>query len=181
MTESELIERCRAGDQGAFAELVARSHSRIWAVCVQITTHRQDAEDALQDALTAAWQNLDSFRGTSRFSTWLYRIAANSSLAIVRKRGRETPEDEIDLGEAAGSVTADRVADVDAVRRALDQLPEQFRVAIVLREYADMSYAEIAEHQGIGVQTVKSRINRARAQLVRILAPSRVDADALDP
>ncbi|MGW0020853.1 RNA polymerase sigma factor [Rhodococcus sp. NPDC003382] len=180
MSEAELIERSRAGDQAAFAELVARSRDQTWAVCLQITGHRHDAEDALQDTLTAAWQNLASFRGTARFGTWLYRIATNASLAIVRKR-RETPEDEIDNGEHTGRSVADSIADTDMVRQALAALPEQFRVAIVLREYADMSYAEIAEHQGIPVQTVKSRINRARAQLVEKLAPSMLDADALEP
>lgn len=180
MSEAELIDRSRAGDQAAFAELVARSRDQTWAVCLQITGHRHDAEDALQDTLTAAWQNLGSFRGTARFGTWLYRIATNASLAIVRKR-REIPEDEIDHGASTSRSVADRIADTDAVRQALAALPEQFRVAIVLREYADLSYAEIAEHQGIGVQTVKSRINRARAQLVEMLSPAMLDADTLEP
>lgn len=169
--DGDLIERARAGDTAAFGALVGKYRTRTWAVCVQIAGNSHDAEDALQDALTAAWQNLDKFRGTAKFSTWLHRIAANAALAVVRRR-REEVVDEIDLGSDTDPSIADRVVDVDAVRRALSDLPEDFRAAVVLREYAQMSYAEIAEHQGIPVQTVKSRINRGRARLVEILAPT---------
>jgi len=181
MNETELIERCRSGDRAAFAALVEPARTRVWAVCVQITGNRHDAEDALQDALIAAWQNLDKFHGNARFSSWLYRIASNAALAIVRKR-REVPDDEIDLGRAATVPgPAERVVDTDAVRQALAQLPEQFRTAVVLREYAQMSYTEIAEHQQVPVATIKSRINRGRAQLVELLAPDRLDPADLDP
>lgn len=168
MDDDELIDRCRQGDSRAFGELVSRYRTRTWAVCLQITGNRDDAEDALQDALTAAWQNLDRFRGAARFSTWLHRIAANAALATVRRR-REVVVDEIDLGEHSAPTVADRVVDVDAVRRALAELPDEYRAAIVLREYADLSYAEIADHLGIPVQTVRSRINRARTRLVGAL------------
>ncbi|TCN52671.1 RNA polymerase sigma-70 factor (ECF subfamily) [Rhodococcus sp. SMB37] len=171
MNDDELIEQCRAGDTAAFGELVGAYRTRTWAVCLQITGNRHDAEDALQDALTAAWQNLDKFRGTAKFSTWLHRIAANAALATVRRR-REVMVDEIDLGASSEPTVADRVVDVDAVRRALADLPDEYRTAVVLREYAQLSYAEIAEHQGIPVQTVKSRINRARTRLVEALAPA---------
>ncbi|MGA4692537.1 RNA polymerase sigma factor [Rhodococcus sp. AB351] len=178
MNEAELIERCRAGDRAAFAELVAPSRERVWAVCVQITGNRHDAEDALQDALIAAWKNLDKFRGTAAFGTWLYRIASNAALAVVRRRRGEV------LGERVGdeytsgeTLLADSVVDGDAVRRALFLLPEQFRVAIVLREYAQLGYAEIAAHQGVGVQTVKSRISRARRQLVDLPSPALLGAE----
>ena len=173
MTEVELLERCRAGDGGAFRELIGRHHSQAWAVCLQITGNRADAEDALQDALISASQNLHRFRGQAKFSTWLHRISANAALALVRRR-REVVSPTADQAEQAdpSSLTADRVVDVDAVRQALAQLPEDFRVAIVLRECADMSYADIAEHQEIGVGTVKTRISRGRAHLLRLLAPA---------
>lgn len=169
--DDELIERCRAGDTAAFGELAGRYRTRTWAVCLQITGNPHDAEDALQDALTAAWQNIGKFRGTARFSTWLHRIAANAALATVRRR-RDIAVDEIDLGAHTDSPVAERVVDVDAVRRALADLPEDYRAAVVLREFAQLSYAEIAEHQAIPVQTVKSRINRARTRLLETLAPA---------
>ncbi|UYP18764.1 sigma-70 family RNA polymerase sigma factor [Rhodococcus sp. Z13] len=180
MNETELVERCRTGDRAAFAELIAPSRQRVWAICMQITGNRHDAEDALQDALIAAWKNLDKFRGTSAFGTWLYRIASNASLTVGRRRRGEVLDEQIDLDHAAGgSAIADSVADGDAVFQALSLLPEQFRVAIVLREYARMSYREIADHQGVGVQTVKSRIGRARTQLVELLSPVLLGAEEM--
>ena len=174
MDDTALLELCREGDSRAFGELVSRHRTHAWAVCLQITGNHHDAEDAFQEAITAAWQNLHRFRGDARFSTWLHRIAANAAIATTRRRTPDptAPEDLVELHDHT-SLTADRIADVDAVRTALAALPEDFRVAIVLREFADLSYVEIAEHQGIGIQTVKSRISRARKQLVNALAPAR--------
>lgn len=172
MTDGELLALCRQGYETAFAELVGRYRNRLWSICFRVTGNREDAEEAVQDTLTSAWQNLHKFRGDAKVSTWLYRIAANASLAIVRKRKETVADlDVIELEDPA-PLTADRVADVDAVRRALSELPEDFRVAVVLREFAEMSYADIAEHQGIPVATVKTRINRARKQLITLLAPT---------
>ncbi|WP_064077702.1 RNA polymerase sigma factor [Prescottella equi] len=173
MTDGELLALCRQGYETAFGELVGRYRNRLWSICFRVTGNREDAEEAVQDTLTSAWQNLHKFRGDAKVSTWLYRIAANASLAIVRKR-KDTAVDDFDVIELEdpAPMTADRVADVDAVRRALAELPEDFRVAVVLREFAEMSYADIAEHQGIPVATVKTRINRARKQLMMLLAPT---------
>ena len=112
--------------------------------------------------MIAAWQNLDKFQGDARFGTWFRRIAANAALAIHRRRASRVSTDFTDPADLHQFATttvppvADRVVDTDAVRRALATLPDDFREAIVLREYGDMSYAEIAEHQSIGIQTVKS-------------------------
>ena len=172
MTDGELLALCRQGHETAFSELVGRYRNRLWSICFRVTGNREDAEEAVQDTLTSAWQNLHKFRGDAKVSTWLYRIAANASLAVVRKRKETVADlDVIELEDPA-PLTADRVADVDAVRRALAELPEDFRVAVVLREFAEMSYADIAEHQGIPVATVKTRINRARKQLISLLAPT---------
>jgi RNA polymerase sigma factor (sigma-70 family) len=164
-----LIERARAQDQRAFAELVGRYRGVLWGVCLRITGNSADAEDAVQEAMIAAWRHLDGFREESRFSTWLYRIASNAALAVVRRR-RETSELPEELPEESRGL-ASRVADADSVQRALAQLPESFRVALVLREYGGFSYAEIATHQGILVETVKTRLNRARTMMRAALAP----------
>ncbi|NKT14568.1 sigma-70 family RNA polymerase sigma factor [Rhodococcus hoagii] len=173
MTDGELLALCRQGHETGFAELVGRYRHRLWSICFRVTGNREDAEEAVQDTLTSAWQNLHKFRGEAKVSTWLYRIAANASLAVVRKRKETVADFDVIELEDPAPLTADRVADVDAVRRALSELPEDFRVAIVLREFAEMSYADIAEHQGIPVATVKTRINRARTQLTVLLAPTR--------
>jgi RNA polymerase sigma factor (sigma-70 family) len=167
--EAALLRRARAGDESAFATL-ARAHSNAaWAVCLRITGNRHDAEDALQDTLVAAWRGIGQFRSDARFSTWLFRIASNAALATVRRRPRDGDAVEV---FAAGADPGDRVADADRVQTALLALPETFRVAVVLRIYGDLSYDDIAVQQGIPVQTVKSRLFRARSMLHELLGPA---------
>ena len=171
--ETALLFRARAGDQQAFAELVGAYRNQVWAVCLNVTGNHQDAEDALQNTLIAAWQNLEKFRGEARFGTWLHRIATNNALTIVRRRKPSTPltgfsdaEQPITLTDHEPALD-DHVANVDVLRIALAALPDEFRTALVLREFGDLTYADIAEHQGVGVQTVKSRLSRARQQLAQ--------------
>lgn len=180
MDEAELLALCREGDHTAFAQLVGHCRDVMWAVCLQTTGNRDDAQDALQDALTSAWQNLHRFRGESGFRTWMYRIARNAAGQVVRRRRGDLYDlttdddgDRIQLEDSA-PLTADRVVDVESVRWALTQLPEAFREALVLREYADLSYAEIAEVQSVPVQTVRSRINRARSKVVELLSSAQL-------
>ncbi len=164
-----LLERAREGDGQAFGQLVGHHRSMLWAVCLRITNNPQDAEDALQDCLIAAWHNLAKFRGDSAVSTWLYRIAANAALAVARKTQRVDPVEEI-------IVTApDQVSRLEAdliVHRALAELSETHRETLVLRELCDFTYEQVAAHQGVPVQTVKSRLNRARAALKEVLVAS---------
>ena len=165
--EGAIVARARSGDQDAFAELVERHRTATWSVCLRVAGNRHDAEDALQDALTAAWLHLDRFRGDSRFGTWLYRIAANASLAVVRRR-REAPVDEIPVVAFERDLAVE-IAARDQIQAALAGLPPIFREALVLREIGDLTYQDIAAHQGVPVQTVKSRLNRARAALAEAL------------
>lgn len=163
--ERDLIRRAQGGDQKAFAELASGARSRMWAVCLSITGNRHDAEDAMQNALTALWKNLPRFVPKARFSTWAYRVASNAALQIVRAR-RDTPDAEAGFDEPSTDSPVDsQVTSAVVMRRALDELPPESREVIVLREYAGLSYQEIADHQKVGVQTVKSRINRGRTKL----------------
>ncbi|WIM67257.1 sigma-70 family RNA polymerase sigma factor [Corynebacterium breve] len=167
--ELELIEKAQGGDQKAFATLVEDASRRMWAVAYSVCGNQHDAEDAMQDALTAIWKNFDSFVPRARFSTWAYRIASNAALQVVRRR-REYPEEDTGVAEASTDVAVDSsVTATIVVREAMETLSDEFREALVLREYAGMSYAEIAEHQGINLQTVKSRINRGRTRLKEAL------------
>ena len=162
--------RAAEGDDAAFAELVEDHKTRLWSVCLRITGNDHDAEDALQDALTAAWLHLGSFRQDARFGTWLYRIGANASVGVLRKR-RDVPTEPGLIPETHPHRDhAQAVVDGDHVRAGLASLPVAFREAIVLREIGDLTYDEIAAHQAIGVQTVKSRLNRARIALAGNLA-----------
>lgn len=175
-TEADLIARVHGGDSRAFAELVEPYRQRLWGVCLRVTGSQADAEDALQDCLLAAWRNLDRFRGESAIGTWLYRIAANAAVAVVRRRREIAGEvpDHADPSPAADDVLALR----DEVEAALRLVPTDFRVALVLREYGDLSYEEIAAHQNVGVQTVKSRLNRARASVRATRAAGAPSSDA---
>lgn len=181
MDDVTLLMQARGGDQRAFAHLVEKHRTHVWAVCLSTTGNRHDAEDALQNTLIAAWQNLDRFRGDSRFGTWLHRIAVNNALMVVRARKPNTDLTDFTAGDEAITLTDDTpsfdeaVAAHDELRSALARLPEDFRTALILREIGDLTYADIAEHQGVGIQTVKSRLSRARSQLAQIIrenAPS---------
>ena len=145
-------------------------------MCLRVTGSSADAEDALQDCLLAAWRNLDRFRGESAIGTWLYRIAANAAVGVVRRRRELAGEvpDRADPSPGADDVLAMR----DEVEAALRLVPTDFRVALVLREYGDLSYEEIAAHQGVGVQTVKSRLNRARSSMRATLTSGATLSDA---
>ena len=171
LDESSLVRAAAAGDAQAFARLVEPFRQRTWAVCFRITGHRQDAEDALQDALVAAWRGLAHFRGEAQFGTWLHRIAANAALRVVQRR-REEPLDEVEDVASDEVPFATALAERDALQRVLALLPPAFRTALVLREYADMTYADIAEFQGVSIQTVKSRLNRARHAVHTLLQNS---------
>jgi RNA polymerase sigma factor (sigma-70 family) len=163
----DVLARARAGDQQAFAELVEAHRRVLWAVCLRITNNQHDAEDALQECLIAAWHHLDQFRGDARVGTWLYRVAANAAIGVARRRNRPVPLEDV---HAVTPDVGDRVADVDRVRSALAEVPLAFRSALVLREICDLTYEQIAEHEDINIQTVKSRISRARAHLRELLA-----------
>jgi RNA polymerase sigma-70 factor (ECF subfamily) len=165
----KLIELARGGDQRAFAALVEPHRSMLASVCYRIVGDEGLAEDALQDTLMAAWRHLDRFQGRSKFSTWLYRIAHNAALAVARKRVPE-PSDDLDALVHGGRSLGDTVSDVRTVRWALSKIPPDFRAALVLREFSDMTYEQIAEAQGIKVATVKTRIARARQALALLLA-----------
>ena len=171
-TERSLVSRARDGDQAAFADLASLHRAKLWSICLRTTGNEYDAEDALQDALTAAWLNLGRFRGEASFGTWAYRIAANAALAVVRRR-RDQPMDPMDQLDAVdrgdGHDFTVSVAVQDQVSAALATLPETFREALVLREYGDLTYEQISAHQAVPVQTVKSRLNRARRALAEQL------------
>lgn len=174
MNDAELLSRAREGDQRAFAELVTRYQHIAWSVCVRITQHHQDAEDALQIALASAWQNLGRFRGEAKFGTWFYRIASNSAMALVRKRKPTQSIDDDDEGYVielvdAASAFEERLADQDRLTTALQKLSDESREALVLAEVAGLSYAEIAVHQSASLSATKVRIHRAKKKLAELL------------
>ena len=174
--DAEAIRRTLAGETDAFAALVARYERMVYNLAYSRTGSREDALDASQECFLRAWRALPSFRLDSSFPTWLYRICLNHVLDGYRKKKRRGGETDLDQAQAVAAdsrydpqeaVAADERA--EAVRRAIRQLPEDHRTIIVMRDMEDMTYAQIGEALGLGEGTVKSRLNRARASLRKLL------------
>ncbi|WP_409239115.1 RNA polymerase sigma factor [Streptomyces sp. PA5.6] len=173
MSDGELVTRCRSGDREAFAALAARHRAKVYAVCLRVTGNPEDAADAVQETLTRTWRGLVGFHGTARFSTWLYRITVNAALAEVERRAARPRPAGLDMPDETYDVpaVAERVVTTLSVQAALDRVPPEFRAAIVLRECLQCSYAEVGDILGIPLNTVKSRISRARQALLVLLGP----------
>jgi RNA polymerase sigma-70 factor (ECF subfamily) len=170
VSDELLLRRARNGDRAAVDSLLREHYGIVRAVCHRIVVNAADADDAVQNALIAIVRALPSFDGRSKFSTWVYRIATNAALDEVRRiRRRPVPHDNDGLDVAQ---VAERTGAVDAqidVRDALEQLPEEYRVAMVLRHVADLDYADIAVILDVPVGTVRSRLARGRDRLEALL------------
>jgi RNA polymerase sigma-70 factor, ECF subfamily len=183
--DRDLAAAAAGGDRRALDALLHRHADLVHRVCRRVTGDPDDALDATQEALIAVSRRIGSYDGRSQFTTWLYRVATNAALDELRRRGRRPRPDAALSGAvptmsaagAAGGASgatvvrgpADAVVariDVDA---ALARLPEEFRVAVVLRDLGDLDYAEIAEVLGVPIGTVRSRIARGRAALATAL------------
>ena len=148
--DEELVRRAQKGERFAFERLVEQHEQRLYTSPRACWASREDAADAVQEALVRAWLALPKFRGDARFSTWLYRIVVNAAHDMRPKR-REMPTDE--LPEPADP--RDRFAEQELsgeLQRALDALDESYRVAVVLYDVLGCSYAEIAEMTGVAVR-----------------------------
>ena len=172
----------QGGDRDAMDVLLRRHHGRIWAVCRRITGNDADAADATQEAMLLIVRRLGTFDGRSRFTTWAHRVTTNACLDELRRRGRRPapglPDDDLD--DARTVVSADAPIDTEvagrlAIDEALAQLPEEFRLPVVLRDVAGHDYGEIAEILGIPAGTVRSRIARGRARLAATLGDRTAD------
>ncbi len=157
-------------------QLLRGQHDRIHAVCRRITGNESDAADATQEALIAVVRGLHRFDGRSAFSTWVYRIATNASLDELRRRKRRPlsvvrDDDRVDQEPAdpGWDRPFDQIDDRDEVEAALLEVPEDFRIPVVLRDVADLDYAEIAATLDLPIGTVKSRIARGRGMLAAAL------------
>lgn len=154
----------------------------MFAVCRRLTGNDADAADATQEALLAIVRGLTRFDGRSSFRTWTYRVAVNAALDELRRRKRRPVTGLPDLerfDRASSDHAPDGVADRMLLDQALSELPDEFRAAVVLRDVADLDYAEIAEVLGIPPGTVRSRIARGRQALARTVT-SATDGNQTD-
>lgn len=164
VSERELLDRARAGDLDAFAEFMRAFERRIRAVCYRLLDDARDVDEAVQDSFVQAWRNLERFRGDAAPYTWLYRIAVNESL--MRRRRKTLPTSE--LQETIVSDRSDPFAAADArafLVERLRALPDEYRVAVLLRDVEGLSNEEVAAALAITLAAAKSRIHRGRMQL----------------
>ena len=179
-TDDELVAAAQAGDRAALDALLRRHFDLIHAVCSRIAGNPADAADATQEALLAIVRGLPRFDRRAAAGTWMYRVATNACLDELRRRRRrpspgldDTVVDRPDPSPALDTSVTDRLTLDEAIAR----LPEDFRVAVVLRDVQGMDYAQIAEVLDIPIGTVRSRIARGRQALANDLDGNRVRLD----
>jgi len=180
VTDEELVRRSKEDDERAFGELVSRYESKVYSLALRMVRNPEDAEDVLQDTFLRAYRGIKSFQGASTFSTWIYRITANSALMRLRKKQlptvsiedqdeRETPINIADWtpGPVEQLMTQELQQEMDA---AIGSLPPEFQQVFILRDVEEKSNAEVAEILDLSVAAVKSRLHRARLKVRNRLA-----------
>lgn len=183
LTDQMLVKRVQAGDKTAFDLLVKRYQHKIIGLVGRYVNDQSESLDVAQEAFIKAYRAIDSFRGDSAFYTWLYRIAINTAKNYRVARSRRPPDTDIDVDAYAVESEAD-LRDIETpenslyrdelfevMTQAIEQLPEELRVALTLRELEGMSYEEISSVMDCPIGTVRSRIFRAREAVDKELKP----------
>lgn len=165
----QLVERCRAGDTDAFGELIRRYESAVFNLAWRISGSWHEAGDITQEAFIRAYTKLDTYRSEYAFRNWVMRIGANVAKNIFRSRQRRERTERVAALESGNDLAGYAVSHDDAVERALAQLPESLRTALVMKHIEGMAYEEIARTLGIGTSAAKMRVARGRDALVRML------------
>jgi RNA polymerase sigma-70 factor (ECF subfamily) len=172
-----LVQAAREGDHRAFDELVRRTYVETYTLALRLTAHEEDARDVVQETYLRAWRGIGSFRGDAQFTTWLYRITANTAYTSVKRRRRHRADaldamihDPAEMRlDAQPEESAQQSAMLDRLSVALDQLPPKLRVLVVLKDVYGLSHEEIAEELGISVSAAKVRLHRGRKKLRDLL------------
>lgn len=183
LQEEKWVADARRGDTAAFESLLRRYEKRVLALTGRMCRNPEDAQEAAQEAFLAAWQGLPSFRGDASFSTWLYRLASNACVDLLRREGRHSgaagpslndEEISLDVPDTAPSPheAAERKELREQIEAGLQSLSPEHRQVLILREIHQLSYEEISQSLALDLGTVKSRINRGRKQLLNFLIRS---------
>ncbi|MBX3725165.1 MAG: RNA polymerase sigma factor RpoE [Xanthomonadales bacterium] len=182
--DQQLVERVQRGEQAAFDLLVRKYQHRILAVINRYLNDFAEAQDVAQETFLRAYRALGNFRGDSAFYTWVYKIAVNTAKNHLVSQGRRPPTDDVAVDDAmhfnGESQLKDRATPENELLRqeiernvtaAVEELPEELRTAITLREVDGLSYEEISEVMACPIGTVRSRIFRAREAIDRRIRP----------
>src|SRR5881394_2789265 len=181
-SDEELVARARQKDYGAFEELMDRYEDKVFRLAYRFVRNESEAKEILQDTFLSIWRKLDTFKGDSQFSSWVYRVAANAALMRLRAQRRhpEISTEELPIGyldrvgqlPAIGENWAKRPDDQlqseelrQHIQAAVDSLPDLYRTIFLIRDVEGLSTEETAEVLGISVPTVKTRLHRARIAL----------------
>jgi len=183
-TDAELVERVQRGDKRAFDILVIKYQSKIFSIISRFISDHAEVNDVAQDAFIKAYRALPNFRGESAFYTWLYRIAINTAKNYLTARGRRPPASDIDSQDAESygvgvalreNASPERLMMRDQLKdvifNTIEELPDDLKTAIRLREIEGLSYEAIAESMDCPVGTVRSRIFRAREAIDEQVKP----------
>lgn len=182
--DQDLVRRVQQGDKSAFDLLVIKYQHKIVHLVNRYVKDPSEAQDVAQDTFIKAYKALGEFRGESAFYTWLYRIAINTAKNYLLSRSRRHSDYEVDMQDAEQIENAPQLKDIETpenhlmndqivqvIKAAIEKLPEEMRIAIMLREFEGMSYEEIAEAMDCPIGTVRSRIFRAREAIDEQLNP----------
>lgn len=178
--EDQLVKASQQGDQDAFALLVQRHQRRVFNLSLRLVHDYDEASEITQEAFLSAWQGLSSFRSEARFSTWLYRIAYHCGLRQLEKRNREGVLHEALQAKQRARMRGQEKDLTDMVEKheqqallrvSLEQLPAHYRLILILRDFQEMTYQEIASRLALPMGTIKTHLFRARHLLKqRVLA-----------
>lgn len=178
MEERAAIQLCLDGEKDAFAVVVRLYQGQILALCLRMTGNREDAADAAQQAFVQAYRHLDRYDSDQPFRPWLFRIATNECIGLLRRRQAAVPDEAALAAVAdpgAGAQTlVDLAADRERVRHAVARLPEMYQTAVVLHYFQELSYQEIARHTGLPIGTIGTHLYRAKQLLRKALADEEV-------
>ncbi len=173
-SDESLMDRFKAGEEGAFVELYNRYNRRVYAYCIRMLSSKESADDLFQEVFIRVSRKRNRFQGGS-FSAWLFAIARNLCLNALRDSVHHVALEEVEETLQTAPDEAEYDPSLELLKKAVEQLPPDLREPLVLRVYNDLSYQEIADLTETKLATVKVRIFRAKQRLHELLAPYFLD------